>query len=47
MKVRSALDSLASDTAQLAERGNAGAKLVVDELAKRNITINPNATATK
>ena len=43
MKVRSALDSLARDTAQLAERGNANAKLLIDELRKRNITINPNA----
>ena len=47
VKVRSALDALARDTAQLAERGNANAKLLVDELHKRNITINPNATATK
>ena len=47
IKVRSALDSLASDTAQLAERGNANAKLLVDELRKHNINIKPNATATK
>jgi hypothetical protein len=31
------------DTAQLAEQGNANAKLLVDELRKRNIMINPNA----
>lgn len=46
-KLRSALDALATDTARLAERGNANAKLLVDELGKRNITINPNATPTK
>jgi hypothetical protein len=43
IKVRSALDGLARDTAQLAEQGNANAKLLVDELRKRNIMINPNA----
>jgi hypothetical protein len=42
IKVRSALDALARDTAQLAERGNANAKLLVEELRKRDITINPN-----
>jgi hypothetical protein len=42
MKVRSALDGLARDTAQLAERGNPNAKLLVEELRKRDIVINPN-----
>ena len=46
-KVRSALDALAADTARLAEGGNANARLLVDELRKRNITINPNAAPTK
>jgi|PlaIllAssembly_1097288.scaffolds.fasta_scaffold3796124_1 hypothetical protein len=47
VKVRSALDGLARDTAQLAEQGNANAKLLVDELRKRNITINPSAAPMK
>ena len=42
-KVRQALDSLARDTARLADRGNAGARLIVDELRKRGVTINPDA----
>lgn len=40
-KVRDSLDALARDTARLAEQGNANARLVVDELGKRGITINP------
>ena len=42
MKVRSALDGLARDTAQLADRGNPNAKLLVEELRRRDIIINPN-----
>ena len=42
MKLRSALDGLARDTAQLAERGNPNAKLLVEELRRRDIIINPN-----
>jgi hypothetical protein len=34
---------LASDTARLAEQGNRNAKLVVDELRKRGVTINTAA----
>ena len=41
--VRQALDGLARDTARLADRGNAGARLIVDELRKRGVTINPDA----
>jgi len=44
-KLRAALDSVASNTQRLADSGNASAKLLVDELKKRGITINPNATA--
>ncbi len=47
VKARSALESLASDTARLAEQGNVNAKLMVEELRKRNITIKPNAKPTK
>jgi hypothetical protein len=46
-KLRTALDALAADTARLAEGGNANAKILVDELRKRNITINPNAVPAK
>jgi hypothetical protein len=39
-KVRSTLDALATQTKRLADGGNANAKLVIDELRKRGITIN-------
>ena len=42
-KLRAALDALAADTAKLAEQGNPNAKLLVEELRKRGVTINPNA----
>ena len=42
-KLRSSLDGLAADTQRLAEAGNASARLLVDELRKRGVTINPNA----
>lgn len=41
-KVRTQLDSIARETAVLAGRGNANARLVIDELDKRGISINPN-----
>ena len=41
--LRKQLDGVAADTARLAEQGNANAKSVIDELAKRGITINPDA----
>jgi len=44
-KLRAALDSMAASTQRLADSGNASAKLLVDELKKRGITINPNAPA--
>ena len=44
-KLRTSLDNLARDTAVLADKGNPGAKLIVGELAKRGVTINPNAPA--
>jgi len=43
-KLRNSLDALARETALLADRGNPGAKLIVGELARRGVTINPNAT---
>ena len=42
-KLRADLDALARDTAKLAAGGNANAQLLVDELRKRGVTINPNA----
>jgi hypothetical protein len=42
-KLRTSLDNLARETAILADKGNQGAKLIVSELAKRGVTINPNA----
>lgn len=43
-KLRGSLDGLAADTQRLAESGNPNAALLVGELRKRGITINPNAT---
>jgi hypothetical protein len=45
-KLRNSLDTLARETAMLADRGNPGAKLIVGELARRGVTINPNAPVT-
>jgi hypothetical protein len=42
-KLRGAIDNLARETAALAAKGNPSAKLIVDELARRGITINPTA----
>ncbi len=39
-KVRQTLDQLATETQKLAEGGNPNARLVVDELRKRGVTIN-------
>jgi hypothetical protein len=43
-KLRNSLDALARETALLADKGNPGAKLIVGELARRGVTINPNAS---
>jgi hypothetical protein len=42
-KLRQSLDAIAADTQRLADAGNPSARLLVDELRKRGITINPNA----
>ncbi|MDP1646885.1 MAG: hypothetical protein Q8M01_01595 [Rubrivivax sp.] len=42
-KLRASLDALAADTQRMAEAGNPSAKLLVDELRKRGITINAAA----
>ena len=45
-KLRDSLDVIARGTAQLADGGNPNAKLIVDELKKRGITISANAGQT-
>jgi hypothetical protein len=42
-KLRASLDTLASETAKLAAEGNPSARLLVDELRKRGVTIKPSA----
>jgi hypothetical protein len=42
-RVRQTLDTLASETKKLADAGNPNAKIVIDELAKRGITVNPRS----
>lgn len=47
-KLRTSLDALAADTQRIADAGNPSARLLVDELRKRGITINaPSAAAAK
>lgn len=49
-KLRNALDGLARETQLLADKGNPSAKLIVNELARRGVTINtapPGAAADK
>jgi hypothetical protein len=47
-RVRQTLDALASETQKLADSGNANAKVVIEELRKRGVTVNrPNADAAK
>ena len=42
-RLRQATDSLASEIAQMAQSGNAGAQQVVDEMAKQNIVMRPTS----
>jgi hypothetical protein len=44
-RLRQAADSLASDTAILAQSGNANAKQVVDDMARQNIILRPPAAS--
>jgi N-acetylglucosamine kinase-like BadF-type ATPase len=44
-RVRAQLDSIARRTLELAQQGNPGAASIVDQLARRGITINPTAAA--
>lgn len=43
-QLRQSLDQLAADTQRLADSGNAPARVLVDELRRRGITINAAAT---
>jgi hypothetical protein len=42
-QLRQALDTLAADTKRLADGGNPSARLVIDELKRRGVTIDPSA----
>lgn len=42
-RLRQSLDAVAADTQRLADAGNPNARLLVDELRRRGITINPAA----
>lgn len=44
-KLRASLDAVAAATAKLAEQGNANARVIVDELRRRGVTINPDGSA--
>lgn len=44
-KLRTSLDTLATSTQSLAAQGSASARTVVEELAKRGVTINANGAA--
>ena len=46
-KLRGQMDAIAAGTARLAQAGNPNAQQVVNALAARGITINPNATPAK
>lgn len=43
-RLRQSLDAVAADTQRLADAGNPNARLLVEELRKRGVTINPAAT---
>jgi len=45
-KLRASLEAIATGTAKLAQQGNPNARLIVDELRKRGLTINSNPPAT-
>jgi len=45
-RLRASLDAVATQTARMAGEGNPSARVIVEELRKRGVTINPNG-ATK
>ena len=44
-KIRTQFDTITKKTLELAQQGNAGAALIVDELARRGVTITPSSSA--
>ena len=42
-RVRAQLDSIAKRTLELAQQGNSGAAIIVEQLARRGVTIKPGA----
>ena len=44
-KIRAQFDTITKKTLELAQQGNAGAALIVDELARRGVTITPSSSA--
>jgi hypothetical protein len=44
-KLRASLDAVAAETARMAAGGNVNARMLVEELRKRGITINPTTPA--
>lgn len=47
LKLRAALDYVSRETALLADKGNPNARLIVDELKKRGVTINQSAPSSE
>ena len=44
-RIRAQFDTITKKTLELAQQGNAGATLIVDELARRGVTITPSSSA--
>jgi len=44
-KIRAQFDTITKKTLELAQQGNAGAALIVEELARRGVTITPSSSA--
>ena len=44
-KLRGSLDAVATRTAKLSGEGNTNARVIVEELRKRGVTINPDSAA--
>jgi ABC-type branched-subunit amino acid transport system ATPase component len=44
-KIRAQFDTITKKTLELAQQGNAGAALILDELARRGVTITPSSSA--
>jgi type II secretory pathway pseudopilin PulG len=44
-RIRAQFDTITKKTLELAQQGNAGATLIVEELARRGVTITPSSSA--